>query len=80
MREVFSAQNWHPGKVGDYVAICLEREIVAVDFLLQHYKFRIGAFRTDGCVDFIDMMFTSLVNVWESTPQCDKIPHELTNE
>ena len=61
------------------MAICLEREIAAVDFL-QHYKFRIGAFRTDGCVDFIDMMFTSLVNVWVSTPHCDKIPHELTNE
>ena len=32
----------------------------------QDHKLRIGVFITDGCVDFLDRLFTSLVNAWVS--------------
>ena len=49
-------------EVVDYAAICHKGEIGAIDFL-QHYKFHIGAFSTDGCAVFIDLMFARQVNV-----------------
>ena len=54
-------------EVIDYAAIYHEGEIGAIN-IFQNFQFHIGAFSTDGRVDVIDLLFTSLVNVWISTP------------